>query len=71
MARKRSKALINFNIPKIGRIRETKAGLATTAVSLGVLAAGWYWSERIPYVGPYAFRVKALIRQAIGQQVRS
>ena len=59
-------ALINFNVPKVGRVKVSKVGLATTAVSLALIAAAWNWSSHIPYVGEYADKAKILIRRGLG-----
>ena len=59
------KSLINFNIPK-GEGKFTGRKWWTFAVFAGATVAAWNWSERIPGIGPYAFRAKTFIRKVIG-----
>ena len=58
------KPLININVPKVGRIR-TRDVLYVTVIGAGV-AAAWNYSNRIPYVGPYAVKAKSAVVKALG-----
>ena len=60
------KPLINVNVPKVGRVRIGKVGLAATALSMGIVFGMWHWSSRIPYVGPYADTAKDFLRSLAG-----
>ena len=61
-----AKPLLNINIPKVGRIK-TRDVLYVAVISAGLIAA-WNWSNKIPYVGPYAVKAKTLIVKALGFQ---
>ena len=58
------KPLINFNIPRAGRI--TSDRLIGAAVVGCILIGAWNWSSRIPTVGPYADKAKSYVRMALG-----
>lgn len=58
------KPLINFNIPRAGRI--TTDRLIGAAVVGGLLIGLWNWSSKIPTVGVYADKAKSYVRMALG-----
>ena len=64
MARK--KPLINFNVPKGGRI--TTGKIITGAVTGAIIIGVWNWSDQIPGVGPYVAVGKYYILKALGTQ---
>ena len=62
---KSKRPIINFNVPKAGRI--TTGRVVGVAVIGGMLAALWYWPERIESLQPHVLKVKTFIRKVIGQ----
>jgi len=58
------KPLINFNIPKAGRI--TTDRIIGAVVVGGIVVAGWNWSNKIPYAGPYIVKGKEVLLRALG-----
>jgi len=63
---KRRRALINFNIPKVGRVTQSKTSLVNLAVGMGIVAGVWHVSSYIPYVGQYADKGKNFLRGLVG-----
>lgn len=58
------RSIINFNVPKAGRI--TTGRVVGVAVSGAIIIAAWNWSERIPGVGKYAALGKYYVAKALG-----
>jgi len=58
------KPLINFNVPKAGRI--TTGRVVGVAASAAIIIAVWNWSEQIPGVGKYAALGKYYISRVLG-----
>ncbi|MBA7518560.1 hypothetical protein ES705_10631 [subsurface metagenome] len=58
------KPIINFNVPKAGRI--TTGRVIGVAVSAAIIVAVWNWSEQIPQVGKYAALGKYYISRVLG-----
>lgn len=58
------KPIINFNVPKAGRI--TTGRVIGVAVSAAIIIGIWNWSEQIPKVGKYAALGKYYISRGLG-----
>jgi len=58
------KPLINFNVPKAGRITTNR--IVGAFVVGGIVVGIWNWSEQIPGVGKYAALGKYYISRALG-----
>ena len=58
------KPIINFNVPKAGRI--TTGRVLGVAVSGMIIIAVWNYSERIPGVGKYVSLGKYYISYGLG-----
>ena len=58
------KPIINFNVPKAGKITTNR--LIGAAVTGAIVIAAWNWSERIPGIGKYAAVGKYYISKALG-----
>ena len=58
------KSLINFNVPRAGRI--TSDRLIGAAVVGGLIIAAWNWSEQIPYIGKQVRLGKYYVSYALG-----
>ena len=58
------KALININVPKVGRVK-TRDFLYVAVVGAGLVAA-WNWSSKIPVAGPHIVKVKEVVVKALG-----
>lgn len=66
MSRKR--ALINFNVPRAGRITTNR--LIGAAVTGGIIIAAWNWSSRLPgAAGTYAEKGKFYVMKALGYRM--
>jgi len=60
------KPLINFNVPKAGRITVNR--LIGAAVTGAIIIAVWNWSEQIPGVGQYIALGKYYVMVGLGQK---
>jgi len=60
------KPLINFNVPKAGRI--TTDRIIGFVVVGGIVVAAWNWSNKIPGAGPYIVKGKEVLLRGLGFQ---
>ena len=58
------KPLINFKVPKAGRI--TTGRIVGAAVTGAIVIAVWNWSDQVPVVGKYAALGKYYIGRGLG-----
>jgi len=58
------KPIINFNVPKAGRITTNR--IIGAMVVGGIVVGIWNWSERIPGVGQYVALGKYYVSKALG-----